>query len=58
MLYCPPEHQQAVTHVLAKEGLHPWPVALEQEGVQIMQAGPWSQAQVPYPVFPDRMEII
>lgn len=46
LLYCPREQQKAVTDALTAMGLQRWPLTLETEGVQILQAVPWSRQQV------------
>jgi D-glycero-alpha-D-manno-heptose-7-phosphate kinase len=46
LLYCPKEQQQAVTDALTAMGMQRWPLTLETEGVQILQAVPWSRQQV------------
>lgn len=43
MLYCPEEHQEAVTRALEARGLHRWPLALDRQGVRLMQATPWQR---------------
>jgi D-glycero-alpha-D-manno-heptose-7-phosphate kinase len=57
MLYCPPERQDAVRKTLASRGLRPWILALEQEGVQVMQAVSWPQSQIPFPAFSKQPEM-
>ena len=46
VLYCPESRQKAVIEVLRGTGLRRWPFVLEEEGVQMMQAVPWSRPQV------------
>ena len=41
MLYCPEERQQEVTAALTELGLLRRPLAMEDDGVSIMQAVPW-----------------
>ena len=50
MLYCPEDRQEAVTEALTELGLQRWPFVLDGEGVQVMEAVPWSRQQVPYHV--------
>ena len=38
VLFCPEEHQQSVTDSLALLGLQRWPIALAEDGVQVMEA--------------------
>ncbi|MGD1994892.1 MAG: hypothetical protein PVI59_16990, partial [Anaerolineae bacterium] len=57
MLYCPPERQNAVQETLAPRGLRPWPLKLEPEGVQVMQAISWPQSQIPFPALSSQPEI-
>ncbi len=49
MLYCPPEHQNAVTEALTALGLQRRPFLMENEGVQIMQGIPWTRSSPRYP---------
>jgi D-glycero-alpha-D-manno-heptose-7-phosphate kinase len=46
MLYCPVERQEAVTEALTKLGLQRRPFALDDEGVQVMQAVSWPRPHV------------
>jgi D-glycero-alpha-D-manno-heptose-7-phosphate kinase len=57
LLFCPEEHQDAVTEALTALGLQRRPFALEDEGVRIMQGMAWPQAQVPHRVFPGRLQV-
>ncbi len=43
MLYCPEDRQEAVTKALTALGLQRRPFTFESEGVQVMQAMPWSR---------------
>jgi galactokinase/mevalonate kinase-like predicted kinase len=56
LLYCPPASQDAVNQALADMGLQQWPLTLDSEGVQVMQAMPWSWAgpfpRMPQPQYP------
>jgi D-glycero-alpha-D-manno-heptose-7-phosphate kinase len=51
MLCCPEERQESVTEALTALGLQRRPFTLDDEGVQVMEAVPWSrqhtQQQVP-----------
>lgn len=57
MLYCPPERQDTVRRALAPKGLRAWPLTLEGEGVQVMQAVSWPQSQVPFPALSRQLEM-
>jgi D-glycero-alpha-D-manno-heptose-7-phosphate kinase len=43
ILYCVKERQKDVTQALRELGLHRWPLALDDQGVQLMQATPWQR---------------
>jgi D-glycero-alpha-D-manno-heptose-7-phosphate kinase len=43
ILYCPREDQARVTESLEALGLQRWPLTLDREGVQLMQARPWQR---------------
>ncbi len=47
MLYSPVERQEAVTGALKALGLQRFPLAFESQGVDVMQAMPWSRPQMP-----------
>ena len=46
MLCCPEDRQEAVTEALTTLGLRRWPFTLDDEGVQVMEAVPWSRQHV------------
>ncbi len=46
MLYCPEERQEAVTDALTELGLRRRAFSFEDDGVQVMQAAPWSGPHV------------
>jgi D-glycero-alpha-D-manno-heptose-7-phosphate kinase len=46
MLYCPEDLQEGVTEALTALGLQRWPLALDDQGVQVMEALPGSRQQV------------
>jgi D-glycero-alpha-D-manno-heptose-7-phosphate kinase len=51
LLYCTKEHQEDVTEALEGLGLRRWPLTLDHQGVQLMQATPWqrlSEDSVPW----------
>jgi D-glycero-alpha-D-manno-heptose-7-phosphate kinase len=50
MLYCPEDRQEAVTEALTALGLQRWPFTLDGQGVQVMEAVPWSRQHVPHHV--------
>ena len=50
VLYCPEGRQAAVTQALTTLGLQRWPVALDDEGVQVMEGVSWSRQHVPHHV--------
>lgn len=43
ILFCPREHQEGVTRALEVLGVRRWPLRLDREGVQLMQATPWQR---------------
>lgn len=43
LLYCAKEYQENVTEALEGLGLRRWPLALDRQGVQLMQATPWQR---------------
>ncbi|MGD2143662.1 MAG: GHMP kinase, partial [Anaerolineae bacterium] len=43
ILYCPREDHARVTESLEALGLQRWPLTLDREGVQLMQARPWQR---------------
>jgi D-glycero-alpha-D-manno-heptose-7-phosphate kinase len=47
MLYCPEDRQEAVTEALVALGLQRWPLALDDQGVQVMEAVPGSRQHAP-----------
>jgi D-glycero-alpha-D-manno-heptose-7-phosphate kinase len=47
MLYCPEDRQEAVTEALAALGLQRWPLTLDDQGVQVMEALPGARQHVP-----------
>jgi len=46
MLYCPEDRQEAVTEALTTLGLVHHPFSLDAQGVQVMEAVPWSRQHV------------
>jgi D-glycero-alpha-D-manno-heptose-7-phosphate kinase len=43
ILYCVKERQKDVTEALRELGVQRWPLALDHQGVQLMQATPWQR---------------
>jgi len=43
VLYCAKEHQDDVRAALSQLGLRRWPLTLDRQGVQLMQATPWQR---------------
>jgi D-glycero-alpha-D-manno-heptose-7-phosphate kinase len=48
VLYCPEDRQPAVTQALTALGLQRWPLALDDQGVQVMEGVPWARQHVPH----------
>ena len=55
MLCCPEDRQKDVTEALTNLGARRWPFSLDDQGVQVMEAVPWSRQHVPHR-FPVIME--
>jgi len=50
LLYCPEDCQKAVADALTTLGLQYWPFSLDAQGVQVMEAVPWSRQHAPHHV--------
>jgi D-glycero-alpha-D-manno-heptose-7-phosphate kinase len=54
VLYCPPERQPAVSEALSALGLRQQTMALEDNGVQVMQGIPWTRADTSVSMLSDQ----
>lgn len=48
VLCCPEDRQAAVTKALTTLGLQRWPLALDDQGVRVIEGVPWSRQHVPH----------